>query len=242
MAGTAVVIPARDEGDSIAATVEAVRAIAGVTLVLVVDDGSRDATAERAQAAGARTLIRHEPGGKAAALEAGLREIGVTRSSGVSAVGDWDAVLLLDADLGSSAHEAAELLGPVLAGSADMVIAAFPPSPKGSGGFGLVKGLARAGIRSLGGRRFEPTAPLSGQRALGPRALRTALPLGRGYGVEVTLTIRALRGGLRVVEVPTTMTHRHTVRDAAGFMHRGRQFVDVATALAGLAFEGKPRA
>jgi hypothetical protein len=241
VAGVAVVIPARDEGDSIAATVAAVRLIPSVTRVVVVDDGSRDTTAQRAETAGAEVLVRHTSGGKAAALEDGLREIGVLRSEGVTATGDWDAVLLLDADLGDSAGQASVLLRPVLDDSVDMSIAAFPAPPTGSGGFGLVKGLAGAGIRALGGHGFQPDAPLSGQRALSARALRAALPLGRGFGVEVTLTIRALRSGAKVAEVPTTMTHRHTGRDAAGFAHRGRQFVDVASALVALALEPRSR-
>ncbi len=197
-----------------------------------MDDGSTDATAGEASAAGAEVLTRHEPGGKSAALADGLRHL-----SGSS----LDAVVLVDADLGDSAAQAAALLAPVLAGDADMTVAAFPPAPAGTGGFGLVKGLARWGIRTLGSREFEATAPLSGQRALGSQALAVALPLGHGYGAEVTLTIRALRAGLRVLEVPTTMTHRHTGRDAAGFAHRGRQFVDVAISLARLALEPAPR-
>lgn len=233
-----VLIPALNEAETVADTVSAARAVPGVTRVVVIDDGSTDATADNARDAGAETLVRHEPGGKAAALEAGLREVGVTRLQGfVEVAPELDAVVLLDADLGESAGQAVELLAPVLGGTADMAIAAFPPPPSGSGGFGLVKGLARAGIRYLGDRSFEPSAPLSGQRALGPRALRAALPLGYGYGVEVTLTIRALRSGLTVAEVPTTMTHRHTRRDAAGFIHRGRQFADVSGALLQLAAE-----
>ncbi len=226
--GAAAIIPARDEEVFIQATIAAALAVPGVTRVLVVDDGSTDATAEAARAAGADVLERHTSGGKAAALTDGLRELGA---------GGRGTVLFLDADLGSSASEAAALLAPVLAGEADMTIAAFPPAPAGSGGFGLVKGLARWGIRTLGSRGFQPASPLSGQRALGPRAVAVALPLGSGYGVEVALTIRALRAGLRVLEVPLTMTHRHTGRDRAGFAHRGRQLVDVALTLAGLALE-----
>jgi Glycosyl transferase family 2 len=227
-----VLIPARDEAETVAETVRAARALEGATRVVVVDDGSTDETGDLARDAGAEVLVRHAPGGKAAALEDGLRRL---------LAGDPvpDAVLLLDADLGGSASEAAALLAPVLTGAADMAIAAFPPAPAGSGGFGLVKGLARAGIHALGSRGFEAAAPLSGQRALGHRALAVAMPLGRGYGVEVALTVRALRAGLTVAEVPTAMTHRHTGRDAAGFSHRGRQFVDVAMTLFGLAFERK---
>jgi hypothetical protein len=49
--------------------------------------------------------------------------------------------------------------------------------------------------------------------------------------------VRALRAGLRVVEVPTTMAHDATGRDPSGFAHRGRQFLHVARALVILALE-----
>ena len=62
-------------------------------------------------------------------------------------------------------------------------------------------------------------------------------PFAFGYGVEVALTVRALRSGMTIVEVPTTMTHAATERNAAGFTHRGRQFLHVARALLRLTFE-----
>ena len=105
---------------------------------------------------------------------------------------DADVLVLLDGDLGATAAEAGTLLEPVLAGAADMTIATLP-KPPASGGFGLVKGLARWGIRRLSG--FEPTAPLSGQRALSRAAWEAATPFATGYGVEVGLTVRAARAG-----------------------------------------------
>jgi hypothetical protein len=231
------VIPAHNEASSIEATVRAVLALQAVTRVVVVDAASVDDTGDRAQRAGAEVLTRSARGGKAAALEDGLRLALGTGGSGGPPDQAPEAVLLLDGDLGGSASEATVLLAPVLAGRADMTIAVFPRAPSGSGGFGLVKGLARAGVRRLGARGFSAEAPLSGQRALGPNALALATPLGRGYGVEVALTVRALRAGLAVEEVPTTMTHRHTGRDVSGFVHRGRQFLDVLATLIGLAFE-----
>ena len=57
MLRAAAIIPARDETASIAATVAAALDIPGVDLVIVVDDGSRDATAELAAGAGARVGV-----------------------------------------------------------------------------------------------------------------------------------------------------------------------------------------
>lgn len=53
--------------------------------------------------------------------------------------------------------------------------------------------------------------------------------------MEVALTVKAAKAGLRIMEVPTSMGHAATGRDVAGFMHRGRQFVHVAAALVRLA-------
>jgi hypothetical protein len=53
--------------------------------------------------------------------------------------------------------------------------------------------------------------------------------------MEVAMTIDAIRAGMRVVEVQTTMSHRETGRDLAGFIHRGKQFRDILLAIAGRA-------
>lgn len=68
----AVVIPTLDEAESVEAAVASALASADPDLeVLVVDGGSRDATAERARAAGARVLS--SPAGRAQQQEAGWR-------------------------------------------------------------------------------------------------------------------------------------------------------------------------
>lgn len=211
-------IPAHNEAERITATVTAALAVPGIDRVLVIDDASSDDTAALARDAGAEVRALKTNLGKGGALQAGLDSV----------AGDADIVLLLDGDLGETAGQAGVLLGPVADGSADMTIATLP-RPAGSGGIGLVKGLARAGIKALSG--YEPIAPLSGQRALNRAAWAAATPFARGYGVEVALTVRAARGGMRIAEVPTEMTHAATGRDLAGFRHRGRQFLQVAGAL-----------
>lgn len=217
-------IPAHDEAERIASTVAGARGIDGVSRVVVVDDGSRDATSQLAEEAGAKVIRLATNVGKGAALDAGA-----VRAE------DADILLLLDADLGDTAAQGALLLTPVLSGEADLAIAAFP-RPTGKAGFGLVKGLARWGIAHFGSG-FEANAPLSGQRALTRAAVDAVRPFSTGFGVEVTMSVRALRAGLRLVEVPTTMSHAATGRDFAGFVHRGRQFTHVVMALVRMAFE-----
>lgn len=214
-------VPAHNEEARIAETVTAVRTVTAIDRVLVIDDGSSDRTADAARASGAEVLVLPSNRGKGGALQAGIDAV-------ASAA---DILLFLDADLGTSATGAAALLAPVLAGDADMTIAVLP-KPPGSGGFGLVKGLARAGIRALTG--FTPSAPLSGQRALSRSAWTAAVPIAAGFGVEVALTVHVVRAGLNVLEIPTVMSHAATGKTIAGFMHRGGQFIAVARTLAAL--------
>lgn len=211
-----VLIPAYNEEDIIRDTVSAAWAIMGVKQVIVVDDGSGDRTAEAAGKSGAQVVKLGRNLGKGGALTAGARHA------------DGEVILLIDADMGQSASRAVMLSSPVYRGEADMTVAVFPPARK-KAGFGLVKGLARAGIRHFTGIEME--APLSGQRAIRRDLLLKLLPLAEGYGVEVYLTVRAGIMGCRIKEVPVNMSHSATGRNLSGFIHRGRQLWDVALTL-----------
>jgi glycosyltransferase involved in cell wall biosynthesis len=222
----AVVIPARNESRRVGATVRAAFQIAGVDLVVVADDGSTDRTRDVADHAGAVVVSHYRPQGKGAAMVLG--------ASAVSVVDARDGrqprhLLFLDADLGETAVDAAPLVEPIRAADADMTIAVLPPQAPG-GGHGLVVRLARGGVRRLAG--FVATQPLSGQRCLTRAAFDAARPLARGFGVETGLTIDLVRKGFRVREVPVPLRHRVTGTDLRAQVHRGRQYVHVARALA----------
>ena len=223
----AVVVPAKDEADRIAATVEAARAIDRVDLVVVVDDGSSDRTSDVATAAGA-TVTRHpRTRGKAAAMETGAELVRVLDGQ---AGREPRALLFLDADLEATAGNAGALVPPVLDGEADMTIAILPRQRAPGGGRGLVVNLSRNGIRRLTG--FGATQPLSGQRCLTRAAFEAARPLAAGFGVETGLTIDLLRQDFRVREVEVDLHHRVTGTDLRSQLHRGAQYRDVARALA----------
>jgi hypothetical protein len=68
---------------------------------------------------------------------------------------------------------------------------------------------------------------LSGQRAVRGDLLRECRPLAPRFGVEVAMTIDAVRLGARVVELDVEMRHRPTGRSVRGFVHRGRQGLDM---------------
>lgn len=220
-------IPAKDEAARIAATVRAAGAIVGVDLVVVVDDGSGDATGRLAADAGA-VVVRHPRNrGKAAAMESGAAE--VERREVTEEQSSPRALLFVDADLEESASATAGLTTPVLTDAADMTIAVLPPQRQAGGGHGFVVRLARDGIRRATG--FVATQPLSGMRCLTREAFEAARPLASGWGVEVGLTIDVLRAGYRLEEVPCDLHHRVTGRDLRAQLHRAAQYRDVARAL-----------
>lgn len=211
-----VVVPAYNEEKRIKDTVVSILAIPMVHELIVVNDGSEDNTATLAAQGGAKVVELKRNSGKGAALNRGIEEV------------EGDIIVLLDADLGSSASEGEKLIHPLLEGKADMTIAKFPPSGKKSG-FGLVKGLARLGIKTMTGLWVE--CPLSGQRAMTRQVLDHIKSFQSGYGVEVGLTIGVAKGGFRIMEIDTQMEHKVTGRDIQGFLHRGKQFNHVARVL-----------
>ncbi|MFL6294685.1 MAG: glycosyltransferase family 2 protein, partial [Actinomycetes bacterium] len=219
-------VPARDEAERVGATVRALRDLPGVAEVLVVSDGSTDATAARALEAGAHCLDLPRNLGKGGALNVGLAALMGRVAERLS---PEPAVLLLaDADLAETAGRLGRLLDPVLDGQADLAIADLP-AQQGAGGFGVAMGLARIGMARATGRRMSE--PLSGQRAVRWEALPALLPFAPDFGVEVAMTIDALRAGLRVVEVEVDLHHNATGKDLSGLLHRARQARAIAREL-----------
>ncbi len=213
------IVAARNEGDRIAATVGALRGAFPAATIWVADDASGDGTAELAMAAGARVVSRGRPHGKGANVTAAAQ-------AALSEEPGPDLVLLCDGDLGESAARLAPLVAAVQAGECDLAVAAF--GRRLGGGFGLALGFARRAIRRLCG--FEATAPISGQRAMRAEVLRATLPFARGYGMELGMTVDAVRAGYQVGEYELDLSHRATGRTLGGFVHRGRQLVDFARA------------
>ncbi|MDH4176708.1 MAG: glycosyltransferase, partial [Thermoleophilia bacterium] len=201
-----VLVAARDEGERVAETVARLLGNHPGAEVVVADDGSHDATAALAEQAGAR-VVRLARRGKGQALTAAERTCAPGR------------LLLCDADLRGD-------LRPVLDRGEDVVVAAF--ARRSGAGFGLAKRTARGLVRHLGG--VDLREPLSGQRAVSPRARAVVFPVAAGFGVETRMTIDAGRAGLSVVEVELDLEHRATGLDPAGALHRARQLHDLLLA------------
>ena len=226
-ATVAAIIPAYNESERIGATVRAAAQIPHVDMVVVVDDGSSDDTRAVALAAGAKVVTRKRNGGKAYAMQTGAAVVRAYETAHAEPVGfpsERRSLLFLDADLQDSALACAPLVDPVLSGEVDLTIATLPPQP-GAGGFGFVTGLGRKVILELTG--WEAKQPLSGQRCITREAFEAVLPLAKGWGVEVGMTIDALRAGYKLREVECDLHHRATGNDLRGYLHRAAQYRDV---------------
>lgn len=211
---------ARNEADRVGDTLDALaRALPGAQL-WVADDASQDGTAEAAMRHGAQVVSRKRPHGKGgnmtAAAEAALSELESEAT-----------VLVCDADLGASAKALPALVEAVEAGECDLAVAAF--ARREGGGFGVALGYARRKIEDLCGFRAE--APISGQRAMRSEVLREVLPFAADFGMEVGMTVDAVRAGYRVKEIELPLEHRATGRTLGGFLHRARQLRDFRRAV-----------
>lgn len=224
----AAVVVARDHGALVGETVRAVAEVAGIDLVLVVDDGSRDDTWVRARDADAVVVSHPRPLGPAAAYETGATavagfELGETRSVARH-------LLFVDASLGEMAKEAGGLSAPVFDRRADLVVGAVPTVA----GAAPLAAFAGQGIARATG--WRPHAPLSRQCCLTREAFEAARPLSRGAGLPVGLLIDVHRHGFRVVEVPVEFgTAAEAPGSAAPATSRRpgpRPWAEVASALA----------
>jgi glycosyltransferase involved in cell wall biosynthesis len=216
----AVLVAARNEADLVGETVAALRGAFPEAAIWVADDASNDDTEGVALAAGARVVSRGRPHGKGANVTAA--------AEAALSVDPPELFLLCDGDLGASAATLTALVDAVERGECDLAVAAF--SRRLGGGFGAAVGFARWAIRRRCG--LETAAPISGQRAMRTGVLRATLPFAHGYGMEVGMTIDAVRSGHTLREYELDLSHRATGRSLSGFAHRAGQLRDFARAYA----------
>ncbi len=185
-------IPGYNEAPRIAPVVEATRRHLPV---IVVDDGSSDATAERARAAGADVIEQRPNQGKGAALRAGFR-----RATADGA----EAILTLDADGQHDPAEIPRFLEVWAAAPAD----AKPDLVIGARSFGSMPPLRRLS-NVLGGRAFSWAVGQdipdnqSGYRLVSRRLAEATLDSTEtGFAFEVEQITTCLRMGGRIAWVP----------------------------------------
>lgn len=207
-----VVIAARNEAPTVAAVVAAARRCAYAREVLVVDDGSSDATAELAAAAGAKVLRRIGPSGsKAQAMDLGV------------AASDAEAILFCDADcIGLGPEHLDAICRPFVEGRATMSLGWFD--------YGRLNPLV---LR---------LAPTTGERVIPRWVWDAVPPeKRRGYSIEIMINEVIAEGRYRTTaRTMAGVTHR-TKRDKLGYLRGMRETWRMLWHLVGLPIRGVVR-
>lgn len=215
-----VAIPAYNEGDIIGKTIEGLESLNIIDKIVIINDGSTDNTAEIVKSFSNVELINFETNkGKGAGLKEVFNKY------------DYDIICLLDADIGITSIEAEKLINPVLDNKVDFTVARFPVREKAGKrkGMGLVKNLAKKGIKFY--TKVEMDNSLSGQRAYKKEIIDSMKYIPNNYGIEVAMTIQAIKNGYNFENIEVNMSHRYSDHSFKGYIHRGKQFLNILKTL-----------
>jgi glycosyltransferase involved in cell wall biosynthesis len=199
-----VVIPAFDEAESIGLVIaDLPHSI--LQEIIVVDNGSSDATASVAAAAGARVVSEPRKGYGQACL------------TGIAATDKPDIIVFLDGDYSDHPEELPDVIRPILDDQADLVIGSRVAEKREPGAmlpqalFG--NWLATSLIRLIWGFRYTDLGPF---RAVTVSALQRIGMRDTNFGWTVEMQVKALREGLRIAEVPVSYRRRVGVSKITG--------------------------
>jgi glycosyltransferase involved in cell wall biosynthesis len=205
----AVVIPAFNEAPAIAHVVD--DCPPWVDVIIVADNGSTDATAAVARAAGA-VVVREDERGYGAACLAGIAE--ATRRQA-------DVIVFMDGDHADYGEDMHLLVDPIITGaagrSADLVLASRVLGDREAGSltpqqvFG--NWLATTLMRVIWRTTYTDLGPY---RAIRSSSLAALAMADRNYGWTVEMQIKAAELGLTVVEVPGRYRRRIGVSKVSG--------------------------
>jgi len=199
----AFIIPALNEETALALMLDGLRAALDAAAcadadIILVDNGSRDATADVARKHGARVV--NEP----------RRGYGQACLAGIAALsGDTGIVVFLDADGSDDPEDLLRLLAPVRDGKADLVLGSRTIAARKAGAFSppqlfgnwLATGLMRVIFRA----QYSDLGPF---RVIGRGALERLQMRDTNFGWTIEMQIKAHRFGLRVMEIPVNYRKR----------------------------------
>lgn len=189
------IIPTLNEGDTV---VEVIRKAQQFTSHIVVVDGhSHDDTCERAKQAGA-DIIYQEGKGKGWALRTAFNHV------------KSDIYVTIDGDATYDARELDNLIQPIIDGRADMVVGSRLKGCMEPGSISRVNKIGNNLFNFLINHIFngEISDSQSGFRAITDHAMRQLNLTSRDFEVETEITIKALKAGLRIKEIPISYSRR----------------------------------
>lgn len=210
---TVAVIPALNEERSVGLVIADLQKTARQEKIplhiIVCDNGSSDDTARIARRAGAQVVLELERGYGAACLRA-LRYLPP----------DTEVVLFIDADYSDFPQEFPQLVQPLMAGKADLIIGSRTLSGakiRERGSLTLQQRfgnwLATRLIYLFYGVRYSDLGPF---RAISRRALESLKMRDRNFGWTVEMQLKAAKHGLRVAEIPVSYRKRIGVSKISG--------------------------
>lgn len=205
-----IVLPARNEAAGLAGLLPEIRRYAPDAEILVVDDGSTDATVAVCATHGVKCLSHRYPRGNGAAVKSGAR----------AALGDL--IVFMDAD---GQHDPADIsrLTAKLVDGYDMVVGARKKGSQASVARGLANGFYNRLATYMTNHRIEDLT--SGFRAVRANKFREFLfLLPNGFSYPTTITMAFFRAGYSVAYEPIHAarrrgsSHLHPLRDGVRFL------------------------
>ena len=204
-----IVIPAYNEADAIAGVVQVLRGAANWREIIVVDDGSRDATARSAEEAGATVVRLPYNMGNGAAVKNGIRR----------ATGEF--ILIVDADGQHPPEDALRIAARL--GEFDLVIGARATATQANQARRAGNGALNRLASYLTGREIpDLTSGFRGARTSGLREFLHLLP--NGFSTPTTTTLSFMKAGYTVAFEPIHARQRmgqskiRLARDGAKFL------------------------
>ncbi len=215
----AVILPAYNEEKTIAATIEDFHQALPDAAVWVINNRSSDATEQKALDTLTRLgcnggVINERRPGKGNAVRRAFLDI------------DADIYILADADMTYPADQAYELMAPVIAGEADMVVGDRHTSGRyAAENKRVLHGFGNRLVRNLVNKLFRANLAdiMSGYRVFSRRFVKSYPILVEGFEIETDMTLHALDKRFRIVEIPVYYRDRlagsfsklNTLRDGA---------------------------
>jgi glycosyltransferase involved in cell wall biosynthesis len=184
-------IPAYNEADTIGEVLERIAGLDLESQVIVVDDGSRDATAAIAEAAGA-TVIRKANGGKGSAIRRAIEEA------------DGEIAVIQDADMEYDPVEVPELIEPIVRGAADVVFGSRLRGGKPQRAFLFWHLVGNRFLSLVTNALFNTTLSdmETGYKAFRLDVLKSLDLREDGFGIEPEITGKVCKRKLRIYELP----------------------------------------